>query len=523
MVLNMACLKVLSISFFTCVWCAEQDSAPQLSPVITLKATRGLTQIASAETMGDGRLTVGLTGSWYKQDIAFTQVPSMGTDVMTGVTAFSFGVNSHVDVFGWIAGYGLFGGSSEIGLGSVSGGIQGTLPLPNASPLHLGAQMNIIGGTSSNQINRNGADGYDYFETRNGYDFMGKLMQTLTFGSDSLGVKIHLNEGGVMSLQENHDMLLLLGGGIQGSIHPMVIVGLEANLRTSLSYLDLKYDPVWVTPSIQIRTPYFFNVLFGSDISIANDRSGADVRALEPYRLFGGLLFSMDFLASKRAVAREKVLRDSLDKLAMAASTKAAEERSNRSDSLARSSARKAYEDSLNMVKAAEARDAERARADSLAQKALQDSIMLAETRKKLDEEKSKRSDAEKQLLSTGLLLLDAVYFETGKTEISINSFPYLNIIGKMLTKYPKLQIEISGHTDNIGKIQSNLFLSQARADAVRLYLIQIEPGLSRNISARGYGSSQPKADNSTADGRKNNRRVELQVLNKEALKGYNQ
>ena len=54
-------------------------------------------------------------------------------------------------------------------------------------------------------------------------------------------------------------------------------------------------------------------------------------------------------------------------------------------------------------------------------------------------------------MLSTGELLLDAVYFMSGKTFLSDNSKPYLNIIGKMLLKYPKLQIEAKGHTDNIG------------------------------------------------------------------------
>jgi outer membrane protein OmpA-like peptidoglycan-associated protein len=115
------------------------------------------------------------------------------------------------------------------------------------------------------------------------------------------------------------------------------------------------------------------------------------------------------------------------------------------------------------------------------------------------------------------------VYFETGKADISINSFPYLNIIGKMLTKYPKLQIEVSGHTDNVGSSQSNMALSQSRADGVRRYLLQVAPELSNNLTARGYGSTMPKASNNSADGRKLNRRTELQVLNKDVLKEYNQ
>jgi outer membrane protein OmpA-like peptidoglycan-associated protein len=120
-------------------------------------------------------------------------------------------------------------------------------------------------------------------------------------------------------------------------------------------------------------------------------------------------------------------------------------------------------------------------------------------------------------------MLLDAVYFETGKTVLTINSKPYLNIIGKMLLKYPKLQIEVAGYTDNIGGKDYNITLSQGRAEAVRFYLTEVAPGLSSYLSSHGYGMSMPKADNGTKDGRQTNRRVELRVMNKDALKEYSQ
>jgi outer membrane protein OmpA-like peptidoglycan-associated protein len=157
-----------------------------------------------------------------------------------------------------------------------------------------------------------------------------------------------------------------------------------------------------------------------------------------------------------------------------------------------------------------------------MANKARQDSIALAEAAKRLAEEKAKRSDAEKQLLSTGLLLMDAVYFETGKTTISINSKPYLNIIAKMLVKYPKLNIEVSGHTDNVGGAAYNQNLSQGRSQAVRDYMVTVAPELNGHLTAKGYGMTQPKATNATAAGRTLNRRTELQVLNKDALAEYN-
>jgi outer membrane protein OmpA-like peptidoglycan-associated protein len=156
-----------------------------------------------------------------------------------------------------------------------------------------------------------------------------------------------------------------------------------------------------------------------------------------------------------------------------------------------------------------------------LAKKATADSLALIEAAKNLAEEKAKRSDAEKQLLSTGELLLDAVYFKTDQTVISINSKPYLNIIGKMLLKYPKLQIEVAGHTDNIGDKDYNITLSQGRAEAVRDYLTEIAPALSGKLNSHGYGMSMPKADNNTKEGRLSNRRVELHVINMDALQQY--
>ena len=90
-----------------------------------------------------------------------------------------------------------------------------------------------------------------------------------------------------------------------------------------------------------------------------------------------------------------------------------------------------------------------------------------------------------------------------------------------MLSKYPKLQMEIAGHTDNVGGPSANQKLSQDRADAVRLYLTAAYSELSGHLSAKGYGSSVPKTSNKTAEGRQINRRVEISVLNKDALKEY--
>jgi Outer membrane protein and related peptidoglycan-associated (lipo)proteins len=495
-----------------------------INPTTTYSATRGMTQINSAETMGEGRITISLQGSWYQQKQASAspyQLPDSGANIFTGIGALSFGVNPFIDIFGTFSGYGSTNYSNTIkdkaGIGTVSGGIQGTLPLPPESPVRFGMQCGIYAGTSNNQIDENKFDGFDYFETRTNFDFYGKLLQTLLFGNESRGLKLHLNEAFVMTVEHHKGNLLLLGAGLQWNVYKNLTLGVEGNSRSLISDISLKTDPLWITPSFVIRTPYYMNFYAGSDISLSKKRPENEPRALEPFRIFAGIAFSTDLLTSKRNAIAEQKRKEAAEKLALENKTKQLE---HKSDSLTQ----KTKEDSLAMIKQKAAQELERRRADSLsALKAQQDSIILAETRHRLDIERSKRTDAEKQLLSTGLLLLDAVYFETGKTDISINSRPYLNIIGKMLLKYPKLQLEVSGHTDNVGGMSANMRLSQARAESVRAYLIYVAPDLSSRLASHGYSFSEPKADNKTAEGRKINRRVEIQVLNKDVLKEYNQ
>ena len=71
--------------------------------------------------------------------------------------------------------------------------------------------------------------------------------------------------------------------------------------------------------------------------------------------------------------------------------------------------------------------------------------------------------------------------------------------------------IEVEGHTDNVGKAEVNKKLSQKRADAVKDYLIKKGIEADR-LSAIGYGSEQPIADNKTKEGRAQNRRVEFKI-----------
>ena len=72
--------------------------------------------------------------------------------------------------------------------------------------------------------------------------------------------------------------------------------------------------------------------------------------------------------------------------------------------------------------------------------------------------------------------------------------------------------VEIQGHTDNVGKEDDNLKLSQERADEVKKYLISKGIEESR-VTAKGYGATMPIADNATEPGKSKNRRTSLKVI----------
>jgi len=103
------------------------------------------------------------------------------------------------------------------------------------------------------------------------------------------------------------------------------------------------------------------------------------------------------------------------------------------------------------------------------------------------------------------------VLFETGKFALSQDAQLKLAKLSGIIQAHPGLNLAIEGHTDTTGTADFNMKLSQQRADTVREFLIS--QGMSPDtISARGMGQDNPVADNSTAAGRKQNRRVEIIV-----------
>ena len=104
------------------------------------------------------------------------------------------------------------------------------------------------------------------------------------------------------------------------------------------------------------------------------------------------------------------------------------------------------------------------------------------------------------------------ILFDTGKATIKFESAEILNQIINVLKKYPNSRFRIEGHTDSTGKKQKNIELSQNRADAVKIYLIQ--GGIASNrLESQGFGPEKPIASNKNKKGRALNRRVEINLI----------
>ncbi len=107
---------------------------------------------------------------------------------------------------------------------------------------------------------------------------------------------------------------------------------------------------------------------------------------------------------------------------------------------------------------------------------------------------------------------LNDVKYDVGKATLRPESFKQLQDLFEYLQWKTDLKIEIAGHTDNVGKAEDNLKLSQLRAESVREWLLKKGIGADR-IVAKGYGATRPIADNTTDVGRQKNRRTEVHII----------
>lgn len=110
------------------------------------------------------------------------------------------------------------------------------------------------------------------------------------------------------------------------------------------------------------------------------------------------------------------------------------------------------------------------------------------------------------------------VHFDTNKSNIKGASVETLDKLAGIFKEYPKSYILVEGHTDSAGPDEYNMKLSQQRAQSVTTYLVSkgIDGG---RFTTKWYGEAQPKADNATAEGKAQNRRVELAIVANEELK----
>lgn len=104
------------------------------------------------------------------------------------------------------------------------------------------------------------------------------------------------------------------------------------------------------------------------------------------------------------------------------------------------------------------------------------------------------------------------ITFATNSSDLSPAFFDVLNSVGKVLGEYDKTVVEVAGHTDNTGSDSYNQSLSERRAASVATYL-QGRNVMAQRLITVGMGEARPIADNSTADGRQANRRVEITMV----------
>jgi outer membrane protein OmpA-like peptidoglycan-associated protein len=151
--------------------------------------------------------------------------------------------------------------------------------------------------------------------------------------------------------------------------------------------------------------------------------------------------------------------------------------------------------------------DAVVARADSAAQKlaANESEQDATELRRQLEILQAKPTDR-------GLVLtLGDTLFATGRSELKSGAAANLDRVTAFMNEYPKRTAAIEGFTDSMGSEEMNQSLSQRRADAVKSYLVGQGVGSAR-LSSSGRGENAPVADNESAAGRQQNRRVEVVI-----------
>jgi outer membrane protein OmpA-like peptidoglycan-associated protein len=110
------------------------------------------------------------------------------------------------------------------------------------------------------------------------------------------------------------------------------------------------------------------------------------------------------------------------------------------------------------------------------------------------------------------VMLLNNLIFEVGKSRISSESYPELELVVDMMTENDKMIIQLEGHTDYQGNAEENMKLSEQRVNAVKDYLVS--RGIkSKRIQTKAFGGTAPLSRDNTPEAHRINRRVELRIL----------
>lgn len=132
-----------------------------------------------------------------------------------------------------------------------------------------------------------------------------------------------------------------------------------------------------------------------------------------------------------------------------------------------------------------------------------------------ISEYKEMNIDIEMKPIEIGeTIRLNNIFFDFNESTLSPESYMELDRVVKLLNENPNIEIELSGHTDNVGSDEYNDNLSLNRASSVAKYII-LKGVNSQRIISKGYGKQSPVASNDSEEGRQLNRRVEFTILKK--------
>lgn len=249
-------------------------------------------------------------------------------------------------------------------------------------------------------------------------------------------------------------------------------------------------------------------------VLIAEEPVSEDDVTLGSHRVYvadGKVEIAMAKATTRFAVDQRAALSQERDKIRLDARTQEADVARRQAElAQSRTEAERALAKTAAAKAASDAAMAKTAAAAIIASDAAESASNTAKLKRQIAALKAEATDR-------GLVLtLGGVLFATGRSDLTSGGNATLDKLIAFLIEYPDRNVAIEGHTDDVGSLGMNQALSQNRADAVKTYLTG--KGIqSARVSASGMGETLPIADNGSASGRQQNRRVEIIINNPQA------